>query len=239
MPRRSDERRHCRQDHEHVRHDAASVGSTIHAWRITWRNPAGDHHEQQIGRRVGKDVVQIGTAPRRHADAVEFHRDHAGLVSLARRIAEPDGKTWTLEGEFRTASDRMTGFLSRRTGFARSASSDRRFTPPGAASASRPRCPPAASARGCGSACSTPGRRLGGGQVDAVADADEDRALRRPACAGRGRSARPRPSAATTSRPASAGSSNVPMSRLLATPTPGTSSSIDRCDASPQRRGWA
>ena len=33
----------------------------IEAWRITWTNPAGDHHEQQIGRRVGKDVVQIGT----------------------------------------------------------------------------------------------------------------------------------------------------------------------------------
>src|SRR5688500_4294919 len=23
----------------------------IQSWRITWRNPAGDHHEEQIGRR--------------------------------------------------------------------------------------------------------------------------------------------------------------------------------------------
>src|SRR5262249_1116692 len=30
----------------------------IQAWRITWRNPAGDHHQEQIGRRDGKDVVQ-------------------------------------------------------------------------------------------------------------------------------------------------------------------------------------
>ena len=35
----------------------------IEAWRITWRNPAGDHHEEQIGRRSGKDVVQIGVRP--------------------------------------------------------------------------------------------------------------------------------------------------------------------------------
>src|SRR5262245_28358274 len=33
---------------------------TIQAWHITWRNPAGDHHHKQIGRRHGNDVVQIG-----------------------------------------------------------------------------------------------------------------------------------------------------------------------------------
>jgi hypothetical protein len=37
--------------------------STIGAWRITWSNPAGDHYEQQIGRRIGQDVVQIGCRP--------------------------------------------------------------------------------------------------------------------------------------------------------------------------------
>ena len=36
---------------------------SIQAWRITWRNPAGDHHEEQIGRRSGDDVVQTGTRP--------------------------------------------------------------------------------------------------------------------------------------------------------------------------------
>src|SRR5215203_4943440 len=35
----------------------------IQAWQITWTNPAGDHHERQIGRRVGQDIVQIGTRP--------------------------------------------------------------------------------------------------------------------------------------------------------------------------------
>ena len=37
--------------------------STIEGWRITWRNPAGQHHEEQIGRRSGDDVVQVGVRP--------------------------------------------------------------------------------------------------------------------------------------------------------------------------------
>ena len=36
---------------------------SIQAWRITWRNPAGGHHEDQIGNWSGQDVVQIGTRP--------------------------------------------------------------------------------------------------------------------------------------------------------------------------------
>ena len=32
---------------------------SMQAWRITWMNPAGDHFEQQIGRRAGDDVVQL------------------------------------------------------------------------------------------------------------------------------------------------------------------------------------
>jgi hypothetical protein len=75
--------------------------SAIQAWRITWRNPAGDHHEEQIGRRSGKDVVQIGVradgAPTRwtftEIAADSFHWLGESLGS--------DGKTWTLEGEFR------------------------------------------------------------------------------------------------------------------------------------------
>ena len=33
---------------------------SIHAWRITWINPVSGHREEQIGRRSGKDVVQVG-----------------------------------------------------------------------------------------------------------------------------------------------------------------------------------
>src|SRR5262249_42807862 len=35
----------------------------LEAWRITWTNPAGSHHEQQIGRRIGQDIIQLGTRP--------------------------------------------------------------------------------------------------------------------------------------------------------------------------------
>jgi len=38
---------------------------SIQAWRITWRNPAGDHNENQIGGRSGTDVAQIVTRPDR------------------------------------------------------------------------------------------------------------------------------------------------------------------------------
>src|SRR5262245_42562409 len=33
------------------------------AWRITWSNPAGSHYEEQIGRKIGNDIVQLGTRP--------------------------------------------------------------------------------------------------------------------------------------------------------------------------------
>ena len=34
---------------------------TIQAWRIAWTNPVVGHREDQIGRRSGKDIVQMGT----------------------------------------------------------------------------------------------------------------------------------------------------------------------------------
>src|SRR5581483_4110825 len=33
---------------------------SIEAWRITWINPVSSHREEQIGRRIGADIVQIG-----------------------------------------------------------------------------------------------------------------------------------------------------------------------------------
>src|SRR5512145_841326 len=32
--------------------------ASLQAWRITWMNHAGDHREQQIGRRIGDEIVQ-------------------------------------------------------------------------------------------------------------------------------------------------------------------------------------
>ena len=57
----------------------------IGAWRISWSNPAGDHYEQQIGRRNGDDVVQIGTREDGTTTRWSFTEITARLVPLARR----------------------------------------------------------------------------------------------------------------------------------------------------------
>jgi hypothetical protein len=73
----------------------------IQAWRITWINPAGGHREQQVGRRSGADIVQVGV----RADGTptrwrftEITRDSFRWLGEA---LQPDGETWRVEGEFR------------------------------------------------------------------------------------------------------------------------------------------
>jgi hypothetical protein len=74
--------------------------AALHAWRITYLNPATGQRDEMIGRRVGDAIVQIGT----HADGTpirwtftditpdSFHWTGAALAN--------DGETWTVEGEF-------------------------------------------------------------------------------------------------------------------------------------------
>jgi hypothetical protein len=76
---------------------------TIEAWRITWRNPAGDHHEEQIGRKSGHDVVQIGTRPDGTRTRWTFTEITSDSFHWLGESLPPDGKTWTLEGEFRAS----------------------------------------------------------------------------------------------------------------------------------------
>jgi hypothetical protein len=74
---------------------------TIEAWRITWRNPAGDHHEEQIGRRAGKDIVQVGTRPGGTPTRWMFTEITPDSFRWTGESLAPDGRTWVLEGEFR------------------------------------------------------------------------------------------------------------------------------------------
>jgi hypothetical protein len=74
---------------------------TIQAWRITWRNPAGDHHEEQIGRKCGKEVVQIGTRPDGTTTRWRFTEVTPDSFHWLGEVLAPDGETWKLEGEFR------------------------------------------------------------------------------------------------------------------------------------------
>jgi hypothetical protein len=73
---------------------------SLRAWRITWINPVTGHRQEQIGRRVGPDIVQIGaradgTPTRWRFTEISPNSFHWIGESLA-----PDGATWRLEGEF-------------------------------------------------------------------------------------------------------------------------------------------
>jgi hypothetical protein len=74
---------------------------TIQAWQITWTNPAGDHHEGQIGRRVGQDIVQIGHRPDGTATRWTFSEITDDSFHWTGESLNPDGRTWKLEGDFR------------------------------------------------------------------------------------------------------------------------------------------
>ena len=74
---------------------------SIEAWQITWTNPVGDHHERQIGRRVGNDVVQIGTRANGTTTRWMFSDITSESFRWTGEALNLDGRTWTLEGEFR------------------------------------------------------------------------------------------------------------------------------------------
>ncbi|HEX5220072.1 MAG TPA: hypothetical protein VFZ59_10940 [Verrucomicrobiae bacterium] len=75
--------------------------ATIQGWRITWRNPAGDHHEEQIGRRVGKDIVQLGSRPDGTETRWKFVEITNDSFHWLGESLSPGSKNWKLEGEFR------------------------------------------------------------------------------------------------------------------------------------------
>ena len=74
---------------------------TIQAWRINWINPVSGHREQQIGRRVGKDIVQVGARADGTPTRWQFTEITADSFLWIGEALEPYGKTWKLEGEIR------------------------------------------------------------------------------------------------------------------------------------------
>lgn len=74
--------------------------SSIEAWRIVWRNPVRGHWEDQIGRRIGADVVQIGVRPNGTPTKWSFTEITQNSFHWLGEALSPDGHTWTLEGEF-------------------------------------------------------------------------------------------------------------------------------------------
>ena len=73
------------------------------AWRITWSNPAGDHYEEQIGRKSGDDIVQIGKRQGGTSTRWSFTEITPGSFHWLGEAFYPNAEAWTLEGEFRAS----------------------------------------------------------------------------------------------------------------------------------------
>jgi hypothetical protein len=78
----------------------------IQAWRITWKNPAVGHHEEQIGRRIGQDIVQVGARANGTPTRWMFTEITPDSFRWLGDALEPDGRTWKLEAEFRATRRR-------------------------------------------------------------------------------------------------------------------------------------
>lgn len=74
---------------------------TIRAWRVTWINPLTNDRTELIGRRSGEDVVQLGS----YSDGTPARWSFTDITPDSFRwtgeALEPDGRTWSLKGEFR------------------------------------------------------------------------------------------------------------------------------------------
>jgi hypothetical protein len=73
----------------------------IQAWRITWINPVSGHREEQVGRRIGEEIVQVGARSDGTATRWRFTELTPNSFHWIGEALLPDGYTWRLEGEFR------------------------------------------------------------------------------------------------------------------------------------------
>src|SRR6185503_14740126 len=73
---------------------------SIKAWRISWTNPAAGQHVEQIGRRSGRDIVQIGALADGTPTRWTFTEITPDSFHWTGTSLEQDGKSWKLGGEF-------------------------------------------------------------------------------------------------------------------------------------------
>jgi hypothetical protein len=74
--------------------------SAVQAWLIRWINPVTGHREEQTGRKVGKDIVQLGVRADGTPTRWRFTEITADSFHWLGEALSPDGETWRLEGEF-------------------------------------------------------------------------------------------------------------------------------------------
>ncbi|HET6177461.1 MAG TPA: hypothetical protein VFE61_11050 [Candidatus Sulfotelmatobacter sp.] len=72
----------------------------IRAWRITWINPVSNQRCDMIGRRIGKEIVQIGALANGAVIRWRFTEITSDSFHWIGEALEEDGATWKLQGEF-------------------------------------------------------------------------------------------------------------------------------------------
>jgi hypothetical protein len=78
----------------------------IQAWLIRWINPVTGHLEEQIGRRIGNDIVQVGARLDGTPTRWRFTEITGNTFHWIGESLNTDGQTWRLEGEFRAKRTR-------------------------------------------------------------------------------------------------------------------------------------
>ncbi len=77
----------------------------IQAWRIAWTNPVSGHREEQVGRRSGDDIVQLGTRADGTQTRWTFTEITADSFHWLGEALAPGDQIWTIEGEFLARRD--------------------------------------------------------------------------------------------------------------------------------------
>jgi len=101
MPRRSERSANPDKTMNMFGTTLRSWDPTIQAWRISWTNPVVGHRDDQIGRRSGNDIVQMGTRADGTQTRWTFTEITLDSFHWLGEALQPDGITWRLEGEFR------------------------------------------------------------------------------------------------------------------------------------------
>ena len=74
--------------------------ASIAAWRVTYINPVTGQRDELIGRRIGQDIIQVGT----HQDGTPIRWNFTSITPdsfhWTGQALEADGATWRLEAEF-------------------------------------------------------------------------------------------------------------------------------------------
>lgn len=101
MPRRSERTIHTSKTNNMYGTTLRVWDPASQAWLIRWINPVTGHLEQQIGRRIDNDIVQIGARPDGTPTRWRFTEITPNSFHWIGESLNPDGHTWKLEGEFR------------------------------------------------------------------------------------------------------------------------------------------